>query len=181
LAFQVGDAEHLPFQDASFDAVLINFGILHFPNPDKALAEAERVLKTGGRLAFTAWAGPDGSAVGIAMNAIAREGSLDVDLPAGPPLFRFADHAECNRTLSKIGFEEIHTRDLLLTWSLPRHDALMSSFQQATARTSGLLAAQDPKLLPAIEEAMTEGCQPFRNGESADLPMPAVLTVGTKT
>ena len=32
LTFQTGDAEHLPFPESSFDAVLMNFGILHFPN-----------------------------------------------------------------------------------------------------------------------------------------------------
>lgn len=48
LKFQVGDAEALPFEDERFDAVLINFGILHFPDADKALSEAYRVLRRGG-------------------------------------------------------------------------------------------------------------------------------------
>jgi ubiquinone/menaquinone biosynthesis C-methylase UbiE len=34
--------------------VLINFGMLHFPNPEKVLAEVFRVLKPNGKLAFTA-------------------------------------------------------------------------------------------------------------------------------
>jgi ubiquinone/menaquinone biosynthesis C-methylase UbiE len=141
LAFQVGEAEDLPFDDDSFDAVLINFGILHFPDADKALAEAHRVLRPGGRLAFTAWAGPKGSAIGIAMAAVAQEGTLDLDLPAGTPVFRFGDHGECRRVLSGIGFREVTCAELMLSWRLSRPDALMTSFQQATARTSGILAA----------------------------------------
>lgn len=180
LAFQVGDAESLPFEDESFDAVLINFGILHFPDADKALAEAHRVLKRGGRLAFTAWAGPKGSAIGIAMAAVAQEGTLDVDLPAGTPVFRFGDHAECQRVLTGIGFREVACADLMLTWRLSRPDALMSSFSQATARTSGILAAQDPDVLPAIAAAMTEGCKPYVKDGRTELPMPAVLVSGTK-
>ncbi len=45
-----GNAEALPFADASFDAVTIAFGIRNVTHIDRALAEAYRVLKTGGRL-----------------------------------------------------------------------------------------------------------------------------------
>ncbi|PYI84262.1 MAG: hypothetical protein DMF09_08790, partial [Verrucomicrobia bacterium] len=57
--FRQGDAQELPFEDRSFDRVLINFGLLHLSRPEKAYAEACRVLKSGGRLGFTVWAGPE--------------------------------------------------------------------------------------------------------------------------
>jgi len=44
-----GNAEDLPFPDASFDAVTIAFGLRNVPRMDKALAGARRVLKPGGR------------------------------------------------------------------------------------------------------------------------------------
>jgi demethylmenaquinone methyltransferase/2-methoxy-6-polyprenyl-1,4-benzoquinol methylase len=44
-----GNAEALPFQDRSFDAVTVAFGIRNVTHIDRALAEARRVLKTGGR------------------------------------------------------------------------------------------------------------------------------------
>ena len=44
-----GNAEQLPFADRSFDAYTIAFGIRNVTHIDKALAEARRVLKTGGR------------------------------------------------------------------------------------------------------------------------------------
>ncbi|MGH6961237.1 MAG: class I SAM-dependent methyltransferase, partial [Dongiaceae bacterium] len=58
IEFRVADAESLPFADAEFDAVVVNFGVLHFSRPDCALVEACRVLRPGARLAFSLWAGP---------------------------------------------------------------------------------------------------------------------------
>ena len=46
----VGDAMALPFPDASFDVYTISFGIRNVTWPETALAEAFRVLRTGGRL-----------------------------------------------------------------------------------------------------------------------------------
>ena len=43
ITFRAGDAEALPFDVASFDAVVMNFGLLHLARPDTALAEQRRI------------------------------------------------------------------------------------------------------------------------------------------
>jgi SAM-dependent methyltransferase len=53
--FVAGDAEALPYPDASFDVVLSQFGHMFAPRPEVANAEILRVLKPGGRVAFTTW------------------------------------------------------------------------------------------------------------------------------
>jgi SAM-dependent methyltransferase len=50
-----GDAEQLPYADASFDVVLSQFGHMFAPRPGIAMAEMHRVLKPGGRVAFATW------------------------------------------------------------------------------------------------------------------------------
>jgi SAM-dependent methyltransferase len=50
-----GDAEQLPYPDASFDVVLSQFGHMFAPRPEVAIAEMRRVLKPGGRVAFATW------------------------------------------------------------------------------------------------------------------------------
>jgi SAM-dependent methyltransferase len=50
-----GDVEALPFEDASFDAVVSQFGHMFAPRPEVATREMLRVLKPGGTIAFTTW------------------------------------------------------------------------------------------------------------------------------
>ncbi len=50
-----GDAEQLPYPDASFDVVLSQFGHMFAPRPDVATREMMRVLKPSGRVAFATW------------------------------------------------------------------------------------------------------------------------------
>ena len=49
------DAAQLPFADASFDAVVCQFGAMFFPDKTRAFAEARRVLRPGGVLMFNVW------------------------------------------------------------------------------------------------------------------------------
>jgi SAM-dependent methyltransferase len=50
-----GDAENLPYPDASFDVVVSQFGHMFAPRPEVAIGEMRRVLKPGGRIAFATW------------------------------------------------------------------------------------------------------------------------------
>lgn len=55
IVWMEGDAEQLPYPDASFDVVLSQFGHMFAPRPDVAIAEMRRVLKPTGRVAFATW------------------------------------------------------------------------------------------------------------------------------
>ncbi len=57
--FQLADAEHLPFSDATFDTVTCAFGIRNFVHLEQGLCEMFRVLKPGGRLLLLEMATPD--------------------------------------------------------------------------------------------------------------------------
>jgi SAM-dependent methyltransferase len=55
ITFTQGDAEALPYSDASFDVVLSQYGHIFAPRPAVVLKEMLRVLKNGGRIAFSTW------------------------------------------------------------------------------------------------------------------------------
>lgn len=121
LSFQEGDAEALPFTDQSFDAVIINFGIHHFPFPVRALGEARRVLRPGGRVAFTTWAPPEHHVIHtIVVGAVRESGNPGAELPR-PPGGAVNEAATCTRLLEEAGFgpDSLHTE--LLKSSLGRN------------------------------------------------------------
>jgi ubiquinone/menaquinone biosynthesis C-methylase UbiE len=55
IKWQQADALELPFDDNSFDLVVIQFGIMFFPDKEKGLHEVFRVLKPGGKLIYNTW------------------------------------------------------------------------------------------------------------------------------
>lgn len=57
--FHQMDAENLEFRDSTFDVVICQFGLIHFPNRLGALAEMRRVLRPGGRVVLSVWSHPE--------------------------------------------------------------------------------------------------------------------------
>jgi len=59
VSFRVADAEALPFEDATFDAVLSTFGVMFSPDQKQAASELARVCRPGGRIGLANWT-PEG-------------------------------------------------------------------------------------------------------------------------
>jgi SAM-dependent methyltransferase len=179
--FCQGDAEALPFPDASFDAVAMNFGVLHLARPDRALREACRVLRSGGRYGFTVWTKPEETmGFGITLGAIQTLGTMNVPLPDGPPFFRFSDPDECIRSLLSAGFANPQAIKIPQTWRLSSPDSLFETMRTATVRTAGLLRGQTPQALLAIRAAMGSAGRAYEKAGVIELPMPAILASAVK-
>jgi ubiquinone/menaquinone biosynthesis C-methylase UbiE len=82
IEFQTADATNLSFPDATFDAVVCQFGIMFFPDKLAGMKQAARVLKPGGTFVFNVWDSFD-------YNHIARvvKETLKSLFPAGPLVF----------------------------------------------------------------------------------------------
>jgi len=174
-----GDAEHLPFDDESFDAVVMSFGMLHLAQPELAAAEAFRVLREGGAFGFTVWCKP-AEAVGFSfvLDAVAEHGR-PVDLPSAPNFFAFSDPHATAVLLHHAGFTKVESHVVPMTWKLASPEAVFDAYDQGSARTGALLRAQDEPTRVLLRAAITAAASAYRQPDgSVAIPMPAMMTVG---
>lgn len=179
--FREGDAEDLPFEDGRFDAVICSLGILHFPRPEIAVSEACRVLRAGGRYAFTCWTPPTSNPfMALILGSIQAHGTLDLDLPAGPPLFRFGQVAECEAILRDAGFAELAVAERRLIWSSASPEEFVREIPAASARLGPMLSMQTDKCRGEIERAMVEGARAYQTSEGIEIPSAVIVASGRK-
>src|SRR5262249_32306698 len=184
LDFRVGDAEALPFPDESADAVVVNFGVLHFARPDYALVEACRVLTAGATLACTLGAGPaEPAGMRVMFDAIEEYGRIDAAIPEGPPQFLFTEPAACATLLTTAGFERTSIAHKLIraTWRLPAPDGLFAAYADGAVRIALLLAAQSPQSLSSIRSAVSAACLCYAAGPDLRVPVAAVVVTARRS
>jgi SAM-dependent methyltransferase len=182
IRFEQGNAEALPFETGTFDTVVNAFGLCHLPNPDLALREAFRVLKPGGRVAFSVWDAPERVVgLGAVYAAIRAHGSMDVGLPAGPNFFLFSSAEQSINALRGAGFDLPTFRQVSQVWRGSDPDELFAMVATGTVRAAATLRAQSPQARAAIREAVRQAVSAYRRGNEYEVPMPAVVAAAVKS
>ncbi len=109
LEWRQADATNLPFKDASFDAVVCQFGLMFFPDKAAGIRGAFRVLKLGGRYLLNVWDA-------LEHNPVARitHETIATFFPSDPPQFytvpfSLHDKAQVCAWLEAAGFEDIES------------------------------------------------------------------------
>lgn len=180
LEFVEGDAEELPFPDSTFDAVVGGFVLNHLPSPERGAAEARRVLRPGGRAAFSVWDRPERARlIGLLSDLIDRAG---VDragaLPDGPDGFRFADDAELTALLGDAGLEEVRVQTVEMVVPVANVDELWEGLLGGSVRGSSVVMNQPESTRAEMRADLARLAAGYACGDGA-LAVPAVVKIGS--
>ncbi len=180
--FVQGDATSLPFEDATFDAVTAAFLLLHLGAPEHAVGEAARVLRPGGRAAFSVWDVPErGRWIGVFFDAFTAAGAHPpAGVPAGPNFFRLADVAQFTELLERAGLADVDVSTVGFDLHLENGDELWDGLIEGSVRVRPMILGQTQELQHQIRARYDALLEPYRVEEGFDVPVSAKLAVGTK-
>ena len=173
------DAMELAFDDGSFDLVVIQFGIMFFPDKEKGLKEAYRVLKTGGKLIYNTWNK-------VETNEAIHEGRVIIESYFGddPPIFynvpfSMYDEKELITLTRRAGFKNIRT-------TLVKKEGISPS---ATDLAKGMvegnpvylaICERDPSLINTIKEHIQKVITEKFGDKPVKSPLQAWVVEGSK-
>lgn len=168
LAWQTADALALPFDDASFDAVCCQFGVMFFPDRVAGFREARRVLRPGGAFVFNAWDRIEENAFAERVTAAAAE-----VFPDDPPRFLartphgYHDVDRIERDLREAGYDRIEIATVTETSRAPspRHPAI--AYAQGTPLRNEIEARDAARLEEVTDHATRAIAQRFGDGPVA--------------
>jgi ubiquinone/menaquinone biosynthesis C-methylase UbiE len=145
--WQQTDATQLPFDDASFDIIVCQFGMMFFPDKARAMSEARRVLRPGGTLLFNVWDRIEENEFANTVTA-----ALADLFPTDAPLFMvrtphgYFDTKTISRDLAKAGFSAV-----------PRFKTIAARSRAASARVPAIAYCQGTPLRNEIEARSDAG------------------------
>jgi len=173
VSFLEADAERLPFDDESFDAVVSNFVIHHLSRPEVVFREVCRVLKPGGRFAFVVFEKPEAqSSIGAFFEAVAAHHEMD-ELPHGP-LFG-VDQSAYLPPLNASGLVDLRFETHNILWRSDSVDPVLQAFMEW-----GNIAALPQDVQRKIEDSSRKNLGSFRDGSGFAFPHAVLLGAAMK-
>ena len=140
IPWEVADAEELPYSDGRFDAVVSVFGLVFAPRPEVAIAEAFRVTRSGGTVAFTTWT--PGSAAARFGEVAGRHFPRQEDGPSPPHLW--GDEATARERLAP--YAAVVSFELgTVTWSWPSAAAAREESEESNNFVAAARATLSPE------------------------------------
>jgi len=180
--FRVAQAEALPFEDDSFDAVISNFVAPHLSRPELAVAELVRVLRGGGRLALTTWDAADRMRfLGVFIDSFAEAGATPPpDIPAGPAFFQFADDEKFAKLLTGSGLNGVEITTVAFDHQIQSAEELWQGMLGGMVRTSATFLGQPEQTREKVRAAFDRLVLDYRRGEWFEVPVSVKLASGVK-
>jgi SAM-dependent methyltransferase len=169
--FRVLDAERMDLETESVDGVLCRWAYMLMIDPAVAFSETRRVLRPGGRLAFSVWAARERNpALSLVGTVLVELGHAPLPEPEAPGAFAMADPGRIRELVVGADFAEPEIEEVSFRLPFADRDAYWRYLTDTSASSSSILRSLPPEEQAKVRQQVHEGARPFQSGEGYDFP-----------
>jgi enediyne biosynthesis protein CalE5 len=180
ITFQTGDVTTLPFEAASFDAIITRFCLMFLPEIPKAVADIARILKPDTWVATAVWSAPDKNPyLKLPIDVIKQFVELPPPDPTAPGIFRLAKPGELASMLEQAGLANISEQEFLGDVRFAVADDYFSSLMDIAAPIQNLWEKLSAAQQTEAKQRIIQTAGQYRKGSAIALPI-AVRMVAAK-
>ncbi len=169
--FRVLDAEGMDLDAGSFDGVICRWGYMLMVDPAAAFAETRRVLRPGGRLAFSVWGTPaDNPWASLVGPILVAKGLMAPPDPTAPGIFALADANRLRALVTAVGFADPEIEEVATHRTFADFDAYWRYLTELAGAITPVLRALSPEDRADVRDAVRTGSAPYAAGQGYDFP-----------
>jgi SAM-dependent methyltransferase len=165
------DAEQIELADDSVDGVLCRWGYMLMPDPAAALGETRRVLRSGGRLAFSVWSsGERNPWISVGASILVAHGYMPVAEPGKPGMFVLGDEELLRQLVENAGFANVRIDEVAVHSHYPSVDEYVRQSSEMGGMFSRAWAKAHKEEQERMKDEFREAFAPFAVDGGYELP-----------
>ena len=177
--YRVIDAERIELDADSVDGVLCQSGYMLMADPATALSETRRVLRPGGRVAFSVWGAPERNPwASIAGRIIVDRGQMPPPEPGAPGVFSMASEERTRALSEAAGFSAVRTQEIPVLLAFRDLDEYERWITEVGGQLAMVVRGLPEEERQAVMSQLKEAFAPFVADGRYELPGVALGTVG---
>jgi ubiquinone/menaquinone biosynthesis C-methylase UbiE len=174
------DAEQIELAEDSVDGVLCRWGYMLMPNPAAALAETRRVLRSGGRLAFSVWSSHARNLwISVAAGILVAHGHMPAPEPGEPGMFVLGDEELLRRLVESVGFATVRIEEVAVHSNYPSVDEYVRRSTEMGGMFSRAWAEAHQEERERMKDEFREAFAPFAVDGGYELPGVSLCVVAS--